>query len=305
MHVECYPGDENLRTDKFLLKYLAKDEQGYIPIGVIASFRKMKKLTTHKSLVVAALKESSILLCSMHCSGRESPRGAHDIEHEEDICIKKITIHEGNATRGGKCSTEEKLLSGKERYIDDLHKCHLLFKPYKQERVVLGLPKNQPYKQERVVLGLPKNQLHAVVEYQTVEAAENTAATLNNDQDRCYGIRAKLLKGRVKNAERKKGHDSEKKSNVQTDLPGDKEGQQSSEHHDDTPNGEYVAKDVDSVTSEYGLGLKHAFYTGYSGCKFPFLLTNAFWVETCSGDLAANFIQNCIYVKKMLTGLST
>lgn len=29
MQVEYYLSDENLRTDKFLLKYLTKDEEGY------------------------------------------------------------------------------------------------------------------------------------------------------------------------------------------------------------------------------------------------------------------------------------
>lgn len=221
--VEYYLSDENLRTDKFLLKYLAKDEQGYIPVGVIASFRKMKKLTTHKSLVVAALKESSILTLSKNqkkvkrvhpyafpltevldpelCTVLvENLPEDHTIENMKKIfgeagIIKKITIHEENATREAKkCSTEEKLLSGK---------------------------------------------LHAVVEYQTVEAAENAAATLNNEQDWRHGMRVKLLKRRVKNAQRKKGHDSEKRSNVQTDSLGDKESKQSSEHHDDMLNEEH------------------------------------------------------------------
>nr|GEY76055.1 zinc finger, CCHC-type [Tanacetum cinerariifolium] len=39
--------------------------RGTIHVGVIASFRKMKKMTTHKSLVVAALKESFILVNSI------------------------------------------------------------------------------------------------------------------------------------------------------------------------------------------------------------------------------------------------
>ncbi|KAI3790811.1 hypothetical protein L2E82_04147 [Cichorium intybus] len=62
MQVEYYFSDENLRTDKFLLKYLTKDEEGYVPVAVIASFKKMKKLTHHKSFIVAALKEYSLLV---------------------------------------------------------------------------------------------------------------------------------------------------------------------------------------------------------------------------------------------------
>lgn len=219
--VEYYLSDENLRTDKFLLKYLAKDEEGYVPVAVIATFKKMKKLTHHKSLIVAALKESSLLTLSSNekrvkrvhpfpltevldpelCTVLvENLPEDHTIENMKKIfgkagIIKKITVHEENATRESrKCSIEEKLLSGK---------------------------------------------LHAIVAYETVEAAENAVATLNNEQDWRHGMRVKLLKRRVKTPQRKKGHDSEKKSNVLADQPGDKENQQSSEQHDDTPNEEH------------------------------------------------------------------
>ncbi|KAL7592125.1 la-related protein 6A [Lactuca sativa] len=220
--VEYYFSDENLRTDKFLLKYLAKDEEGYVPVAVIASFKKMKKLTHHKSLIVAALKESSLLTLSSNekkvkrvhpfpltealdpelCTVLvENLPEDHTVENMKKIfsqagVIKKITIHEENAAKEQrKCSIEEKLLSGK---------------------------------------------LHAVVEYNTVEAAENAVATLNNEQDWRHGMRVKLLKRKVKIAQRKKGHDSEKKINVQVDPhpPMEKENQQSSEHHDDIPNEE-------------------------------------------------------------------
>ncbi|XP_076897241.1 la-related protein 6A-like [Bidens hawaiensis] len=220
--VEYYLSDENLRTDKFLLKYLTKDEEGYVPIAVIATFKRMKKLTHHKSLIVAALKESSLLALSSNekkvkrihpfpltefldpelCTVLvENLPEDHTIENMKKIfchagTIKKIAIHEENAAKDTrKCSIEEKLLSGK---------------------------------------------LYASVEYETVEAAEKAVATLNNEQDWRHGMRVKLLKRRVKNTQKKKGHDSEKKHNVHVDSPGDKENQQSSEHHDDTPDDEHA-----------------------------------------------------------------
>lgn len=230
--VEYYLSDENLRTDKFLLKYLAKDEEGYVPVAVIASFNKMKKLTHHKSLVVAALKESSLLTLSSNekkvkrvhpfsltdildpesCTVLvENLPEDHSVENLKKIfgsagIITKITVHEENATREPrKCTIEEKLLNGK---------------------------------------------LHAVVEYETVEAAENAVATLNNEQDWRNGMRVKLLKRRVKNAQRKKGHDSEKKSNAHAVLPGDKENQQSSDHHSDATNEELEAHNGEHQSKE-------------------------------------------------------
>ncbi|KAM0072011.1 putative lupus La protein [Helianthus debilis subsp. tardiflorus] len=229
--VEYYLSDENLRTDKFLLKYLAKDEEGYVPIAVIASFKKMKKLTHHKSLIVAALKESSLLTLSSNekkvkrihpfpltevldpelCTVLvENLPEDHTIENMKKIfchagTIKKITIHEENATRDTKkCSIEEKLLSGK---------------------------------------------LYASVEYETVEAAEKAVATLNNEHDWRHGMRVKLLKRRVKNTQKKKGHDSEKK-NIHVESPGDKENQQSSEHHDDITDEEHAHHNGDHQSKD-------------------------------------------------------
>jgi len=181
----------------------------------------MKKLTHHKSLVVDALKESSLLTLSSNekkikrvhpfslsevldpelCTVLvENLPEDHTIENMKKIfssagIIKKITVHKENAPREPrKCSIEEKLLIGK---------------------------------------------LHAVVQYETIEAAENAVATLNNEQDWRHGMRVKLLKRRVKNAQRKKGHDYDKKSNHQADSLGGKENQQSSEHHDYTLNEEH------------------------------------------------------------------
>ncbi|GJX75640.1 hypothetical protein Tco_0322451 [Tanacetum coccineum] len=55
-----------------------------------------------------------------------------------------------------------------------------------------------------------------------------------------HAMRVKFLKRRVKPAQKKKRHDSEKISSMQTDSLslGDKESKQSTEHHDDTLNEE-------------------------------------------------------------------
>lgn len=60
--MKYYLIDENLRTDKHLMNYLTKDKEGFVPFEVITTFRKMKKLTLDRSLIVAALSESSLLV---------------------------------------------------------------------------------------------------------------------------------------------------------------------------------------------------------------------------------------------------
>ncbi|KAH1208445.1 La-related protein 6A [Glycine max] len=60
--VEYYFSDENLPTDKYLLGFVKRNKEGFVPVSVIASFRKIKKLTRDHAFIVAALKESSLLV---------------------------------------------------------------------------------------------------------------------------------------------------------------------------------------------------------------------------------------------------
>ncbi|KAG5395178.1 hypothetical protein IGI04_025141 [Brassica rapa subsp. trilocularis] len=89
-------------------------------------------------------------------------------------------------------------------------------------------------------------KLHAFVEYETVEAAEKAAATLNNEQDWRNGLRVKLLEQAVKYAQRRparKEVDPEKDNTGRVhDQTGGEENKNSNEHqhhrhhhHSDTP----------------------------------------------------------------------
>ncbi|KAF3623023.1 hypothetical protein FXO38_28595 [Capsicum annuum] len=98
--VEYYFSDENLPTDKFLLKYMTRDKEGFVPVKVFASFREVKKLTKETSIITAALRESSLLVVS--------PDG------RKDGNVKHITILDLHTERDPrKYTTAEKLLRGK------------------------------------------------------------------------------------------------------------------------------------------------------------------------------------------------
>ncbi|KAL0352864.1 UNVERIFIED_CONTAM: La-related protein 6A [Sesamum angustifolium] len=202
---------------------------GAVPVGVIASFRKMKKLTRDTSVIVAALKESALLVVSSN--GKRVKRlHPHPLAEVKDpmVCtvlvenlpedhslenlrrvfgeagnIKNITIRDPHDARGPKkCTVAEKLISGK---------------------------------------------LHALVEYDSVEAAEKAVATLNNEQDWRYGLRVKLLKKLNKPGQKKKCGESEpeKCSTVQTSEPaGNEENHYTSEQHDDS----HEEEDVDHLS---------------------------------------------------------
>ncbi|XP_065886873.1 la-related protein 7-like [Dysidea avara] len=59
--LEFYFGDSNLHKDRFLQKKIQEHPEGYVPIEVIASFNKMKSLTQDRTLIVKAMKNSSLL----------------------------------------------------------------------------------------------------------------------------------------------------------------------------------------------------------------------------------------------------
>eukprot|EP01102_Stenamoeba_stenopodia_P002637 TRINITY_DN124_c0_g1_i9.p1 TRINITY_DN124_c0_g1~~TRINITY_DN124_c0_g1_i9.p1 ORF type:complete len:168 (-),score=37.84 TRINITY_DN124_c0_g1_i9:64-567(-) len=59
--VEFYFSDSNFPKDKFLRTEAAKDPNGYVQIAVIASFKRMKDLTTDLAVIVDAVKTSGKL----------------------------------------------------------------------------------------------------------------------------------------------------------------------------------------------------------------------------------------------------
>ncbi|XP_012853680.1 PREDICTED: LOW QUALITY PROTEIN: la-related protein 6A-like, partial [Erythranthe guttata] len=164
--VEYYLSDENLPNDKFLMKYVTNNVEGFVPLGVIASFRKMKKLTRDMSFIVSALKESDLRRVFGEAGN-----------------IKRITVRDPHDAKDPKkCTDAEKLINGK------MHAFIM--------------------------------KIHALVEYDNLEAAEKAVATLNNEQDWRYGLRVKFVK------KLKPGHkikmwkesEAEKASNVETSV---------------------------------------------------------------------------------------
>ncbi|XP_029311187.1 la-related protein 7 [Cottoperca gobio] len=59
--VEFWFGDVNLHKDRFLKKIIDESEDGYVDICVLASFNRMKKLTSDTKLIARAVKNSSVV----------------------------------------------------------------------------------------------------------------------------------------------------------------------------------------------------------------------------------------------------
>ncbi|XP_040274287.1 la-related protein 7 isoform X2 [Bufo bufo] len=59
--VDFWFGDVSLHKDRFLREQIEKSRDGYIDISLLATFNKMKKLTTDHKLIARALKNSSVV----------------------------------------------------------------------------------------------------------------------------------------------------------------------------------------------------------------------------------------------------
>ncbi|XP_047947783.1 la-related protein 6A [Salvia hispanica] len=232
--VEYYFSDENLPNDKFMLKYVTRNVEGFVPIGVVASFRKMKKLTKDTSWIVAALKESTFLVVS---SNGKMVKRLHPLPSAE---IKDPMV----------CTVLVENLP-EDHSVDNLNRL------FGEAGTIKNITIRDPHdvidpKKCTVAEKLISRKLHALVEYDTVEAAEKAVTTLNNEQDWRYGLRVKLLKKLNNPGQKKKVWrelEPDKGSTVQTTEPAaSEENHDASEHHDDPHDG--VVEDVDLLSRD-------------------------------------------------------
>ncbi|KAL5731789.1 hypothetical protein ACHQM5_004486 [Ranunculus cassubicifolius] len=215
--VEYYFSDENLPTDKFLMKYVSKDKDGFVPVAVVASFRKMKKLVPNKSLIVAALKDSSQLVLS---SNGKKVRRVHPLPITEVKDGKSCTVFVENLPED--CSKEslQRIFGdvGKIKSISirDPHSTDNSAKVSKGEMAISG-------------------KIHALVEYETVNEAEKAVATLNDDKNWRNGIRVELLLKRMgKYGFPKKGGNEQNDKNRDHHEKNRDHHDKNRDHHDDS-----------------------------------------------------------------------
>ncbi|PRQ29445.1 putative lupus La protein [Rosa chinensis] len=223
--VEYYFSDENLPNDKYMLSLIKKNKEGFVPISVIASFRKMKKLIQNNSLIVAALKDSSLLVVS---SNGKKVKRLHPLPLPETR-DPKFTVLVENLPTDHSVENLKKMFS-EAGNIKDI----CILDPSAIEASAKGGKVEKPI----------SNKLHALVEYDTVEATEKAVAILNNEEDWRNGMRVKLLKQMGKygqsgqRRQSRRGFDSEKSSSSRTSETGIEETHNANEHHNGTPDEE-------------------------------------------------------------------
>lgn len=58
--IEYYFGDANLRRDKFLMGKIAEDEEGWVPISVLLTFKRLKQLSDDAKVITDAVDKSKV-----------------------------------------------------------------------------------------------------------------------------------------------------------------------------------------------------------------------------------------------------
>ncbi|PPR84263.1 hypothetical protein GOBAR_AA36451 [Gossypium barbadense] len=231
--VEYYFSDENLPTDKYMMSLIKKNKEGFVSISLIASFRRMKRLSRSYPSIVAALKESSLLVVSSDGKMVKRRNSLPSIEVRDP---KLFTVLVENLPEDHSVENIRRIFGevGNIKNIS-LRDPHAVEESKKSVRVDI----------------LVSSKLHALVEYETVEAAEKAVATLNDERDWRNGMHVKLLKRIMgKHAQRRpawRGPDpAEKNSNAQaSDQTGDDENNASNQHHEGLPDedGENLSKE--------------------------------------------------------------
>jgi La-related protein 7 len=177
--VEFYFSDTNLPTDHHLMKYVKKDPQGFVPIPVVASFKKIKNLVKNHGVVAAALRNSLQLVVSEDGKKVRRLHPLPEIDLEE---VQARTVVAENLPIDYSVEKLEELF-GKVGSVKMVRICHPEA-PNGGNQTAVKLPKS-----DMVI----SNKLHALVEYETVDLAEKAVAELTDERNWRSGLRVRLL----------------------------------------------------------------------------------------------------------------
>ncbi|KAG7035123.1 La-related protein 6C [Cucurbita argyrosperma subsp. argyrosperma] len=171
--VEYQFSDMSLLANESLAKNISKDPDGYVPISVISSTKKVKSLSTNNNLIVQALRSSSKLVVS--ADGKKVKRKHPFTDKDKEELLSRTVVVEN---------------------LPDNHSHHNLEKIFSVIGSVKTIrichpPESNPCcsKGELFI----SNKLHALVEYETVELAERAAEKLNDERNWRKGLRVRLL----------------------------------------------------------------------------------------------------------------
>lgn len=178
--VEYYFSDLNLATTDHLMRFINKDPEGFVPISVVASFKKIKALITSHSQLATVLRSSSKLVVSEDGKKikRQYPLTESDVEELQSRIVVAENLPEDHCHQ-------------------NLMKVFSAIGSVKTIRTCPPQTSNSGASSASrlgKVDALPlSNKLHAFVEYESVELAERAVAELNDEGNWRSGLRVRLM----------------------------------------------------------------------------------------------------------------
>ncbi|KAK2434114.1 RNA-binding protein [Trifolium repens] len=171
--VEYQFSDLSLLANESFQKQINKDPEGYVPITVIASTKKIKSLVTNIHLLTQAIRHSSKLVLS--ADGKKVKR-KHPFTEKEKEELQSRTVVAENLPDDHSHQNLQKIFSVVGS-VKTIRICH------PQE------PNSSRPKGDFLI----SNKLHALVEYESSDIADKAVEKLNDERNWRKGMRVRLL----------------------------------------------------------------------------------------------------------------
>uniref|UniRef100_A0A803LNV4 Uncharacterized protein n=1 Tax=Chenopodium quinoa TaxID=63459 RepID=A0A803LNV4_CHEQI len=176
--VEYLFSDLSLMANDTMAKHVSKDPEGYVPIPVIASMKKIKALVTDHHMLVQALRSSTKLVVTKE-NKKVKRRSPFTETYRDELQCRTVMVEN----------------------LPDDHSYHNLEKIFSVVGSVKAIrlchpPEANPSrsKNEAIIIS---NKLHALVEYENAEFAEKAAEKLNDERDWRKGLRVRVMQRRT------------------------------------------------------------------------------------------------------------
>ncbi|CAI9777072.1 unnamed protein product [Fraxinus pennsylvanica] len=222
--VEFYFSDINLATTDHLFGFMIKDPDGYVPLSVVASFKKIKNVISGVSQLSSILRSSKKLVVSEDGKKvrRQHPLTDSDMEELQSHIVIAENLPEDH------CHQNLMKIFSSVGSVKSIRTCL----PQNFD----GEASSSSPRTAKVNAVHFRNKLHAFVEYESVKLAEKAVVELNDEGNWRNSLKVRLLiKNAVKSAQvrAKKVHDGQ--SNGEIDEAVVLEGKRFKEKHLEDP----------------------------------------------------------------------
>ncbi|KAF0931482.1 hypothetical protein E2562_004604 [Oryza meyeriana var. granulata] len=167
----AHANDINLVANEFLLKIMNKDSEGYVPLSVIASWKKIKSLGATNQMLVKALRTSTKLIVSD--DGKKVRRRQPFTEKHKEELQSRMIIAENLPEDSSRNGLEK--IFGVVGSVKNIKMCH------PQE------PSTARASSKSDTL------MHALVEYESSQQAEKAVEKLNDERNWRKGLRVRTV----------------------------------------------------------------------------------------------------------------